>query len=188
MPEEKSTWGNELWSIVRIIIISLAIVLPIRYFIAQPFIVRGSSMEPNFADREYLVIDEVSFFFREPRRGEAIVFRLPQGPHQFLIKRVIGLPGETVLIKSGRVTVVNAREPAGRALEESYLDPSRAPTYPDMEVTLGPEDYFVMGDNRLASSDSRVWGWLPRNFIVGRAVFRAWPVARFGLVPDFSVK
>lgn len=188
MSEEKTSWGAELWSILKVIIVSLAIVLPIRYFIAQPFIVRGASMEPNFEDREYLVIDELSYYFREPKRGEAVVFRFPENPRQFFIKRIIGLPGERVEIKNGEVRIFNADNPEGLFLEEVYLDPPGRATYPNVESDLGGGEYFVMGDNRGASSDSRFWGALPKELMVGRAVFRAWPITKFGVVADYEVE
>lgn len=177
---------EETWEIVRILLISLAIVIPIRYFIAQPFVVRGASMEPNFTDREYLVIDEASYYLRAPARGEAIVFRYPRDPSEFFIKRVVGLPGEKVGIRNGRVSIFNAAYPEGFALEEPYLGGLRVLTGPDSETTLGPDEYFVLGDNRGASSDSRIWGVLKRDFIVGRALFSAWPPEKFGRVRDFS--
>ena len=96
-------WGGELWEIIKVLLVSVAIVLPIRYFIAQPFIVRGASMEPNFENSEYLVIDEVSYYFRGPQRGEAIVFRYPRDPRQFFIKRVVGLPGEEIKIQENGI-------------------------------------------------------------------------------------
>lgn len=181
-------WRKETWEIAKIILISIAIVLPIRYFIAQPFIVRGASMEPNFHDSEYLIIDEVSFYFREPLRGEVIVFRFPLNPRQFFIKRIVGLPGETVELVDGRVKITNDEFPEGFFLEEPYLVPPDRSTRPNLTITLGPEEYFVLGDNRDFSSDSRVWGELERKFIVGRALFRAWPVKRLGIVPDYSVE
>lgn len=187
--DESSRGGRffrEAWEITRVLLISLAIVLPIRYFIAQPFVVRGASMEPNFVDREYLVVDEVSYYLREPGRGEAIIFRYPRDPRQFFIKRIIGLPGERVKIEKGRVMIVNPAYPEGFTLQESYLAPPGRATHPDMEAALGAEEYFVLGDNRDFSSDSRLWGALPGDLIVGRAVFRAWPVVRFGQVADYA--
>lgn len=177
-----SGFGQNLWEVIKIIVISLVIVLPIRYYIAQPFIVRGASMEPNFEDREYLVIDELSFYFREPKRHEVIVFRYPRDPRQFFIKRIIGLPGERVEISKGKVKVINAEKPDGFTLDEQYLNPPNRPTYPDLGVTLGQGEYFVLGDNRDFSSDSRVWGALSEDRVVGRVVFRAWPVGKFGTV------
>ena len=184
--ETAGGWGRELGEILKVILISMAIVLPIRYFIVQPFIVRGASMEPAFDDREYLIVDELSYFLREPNRGEAIVFRYPRDPRQFFIKRIIGLPGEKVEIKSGRIKIHNANYPDGFILEESYLEPLGRTTNPDLTITLGEGDHFVLGDNRDFSSDSRIWGLLKRDFIVGRVLFRAWPITRFGVIPDHS--
>lgn len=185
--ESPHRWGGELWEVAKVLLISLAIVLPIRYFIAQPFIVRGASMEPNFEDNEYLVIDEISYYFREPKRGETIVFRYPRNPRQFFIKRIAGLPEERIEIAGGRIRIFNVEYPAGFTLEEPYLVPPDRSTHPDVVRTLDDDEYFVLGDNRDASSDSRLWGALEENLIVGRALFRAWPPPRFGTVPDYAV-
>ena len=182
--EEARKWGHELWEIGKILAISIAIVLPIRYYVVQPFIVRGASMEPNFEDREYLVIDELSYQFRAPERGEAIVFRYPRSPRQFFIKRIIGLPGEEVEIKSGRVAIIGKKNPDGVVLDEPYLDPPNRSTHPDVTITLKENEYFVLGDNRDASSDSRIWGALERRFVMGRVLFRVWPPSRFGILSD----
>lgn len=172
-----------LGEFLRLAIIAAAIALPVRYFIAQPFIVRGASMEPNFHDREYLVIDEISYFFREPKRGEVIVFRYPLSPQEYFIKRVIGLPGEAVEVRSGGVYIFNAGHPDGSRLEEAYL-PEGLAFRGNVRFTLAGGEYVVLGDNRPASSDSRNWGVLTRKFVTGRAVFRAWPIARFGVLPQ----
>ncbi len=189
-PEEvslnKKGWGAELWDIIKVLAISLAIVLPFRYYIAQPFIVRGASMEPTFEDREYLIIDEVTYYFNAPERGEVIVFRYPRDPRQFFIKRIIGLPGEKVETKDGRVKLYNAAYPDGFTLEEFYLVPPGKETQPNLTITLGQDEYFVLGDNRGFSSDSRVWGPLHKKLIVGRVLFRAWPLSRLGAVKDYS--
>lgn len=184
-PRKGGRFLGEVWEIVRILLISLAIVIPIRYFIVQPFVVRGASMEPNFTDREYLVVDEASYYFRPPARGEVIIFRYPRDTSQFFIKRIIGLPGEKVTIQKGRIMIANAHYPDGFTLEEPYLDPALK-TYPDVQYALGGDEYFVLGDNRNASLDSRVWGVLPRNLMVGRAVLSAWPPATFGRVPEYA--
>lgn len=173
---------KDVWEIIRVVGLSLVIAFSIRYFIAQPFIVRGASMEPNFEDREYLVIDEVSFYLRAPERGEVIVFRYPRDPRQFFIKRVIGLPGERVETKDGRIKIFNEQFPEGFILEEPYLVPLARPTHPNLSVTLGQEEYFVMGDNRDFSSDSRVWGALDKKFITGRVVLRAWPLDKLAFI------
>ncbi len=179
---------HELWEIVKVLLIAAAVVLPVRYFIAQPFIVRGASMEPNFENSEYLIIDEVSYYAREPVRGEAIVFRYPANPKQFFIKRVVGLPGEEVEIRDGRVVIKNGQYPGGFVLDEAYLDPPKRPTEPPLAMRLRDGEYFVMGDNRDASSDSRIWGPLKQDLIVGRAFWRVWPFRRMGFIPDFSLR
>ncbi|MBI3420852.1 MAG: signal peptidase I [Candidatus Sungbacteria bacterium] len=178
---------QDLWEIVRVLLLSIAIVLPIRYFIAQPFIVRGASMEPNFHDSQYLIIDEASLLFREPHRGEVVVFRYPRDRSQFFIKRIIALPGEEISIREGRVVISNAEHPTGFALEESYLDPPGRLSYPDMlPRKLDRDEYFVMGDNRDASSDSRIWGMLDRKLITGRTFLRVWPASQFGIVTSVA--
>lgn len=184
----RSRWFVEVWDVIKLLLIAAVIVFPIRYFIAQPFIVRGASMEPNFHDREYLVIDEVSYYFRPPHRGEAVIFRYPRDTTQFFIKRIIGLPGEYVEVKEGKVTIAERSGSSGVTLDEPYLDPPERPTYPDVRVTLDGAHYFVLGDNRDFSSDSRVWGALDRKFLVGRALFRVWPLGKFGFLPDYAVQ
>jgi len=174
--------------LIRVIVISLAIILPIRYFLVQPFYVKGASMEPNFYDHEYLIIDEASFRFRDPKRGEIVVFRYPNDPSQFFIKRVIGLPGETLRIQSSRVLIKSKDSKTWATLEEPYLSRS-AVTIGDKEVSLGAEEYFVIGDNRTSSLDSRVFGPVLRDYIVGRAWIRGWPldrVTRF-LTPNYEI-
>ena len=180
------SWGGELWEILKVLLISVAIVLPIRYYIAQPFIVRGASMEPNFENSEYLIIDEASYYFYEPKRGEVVVFRYPRDPKQFFIKRIVGLPGEKIEVRKGKLVIYNSSYPEGFTLDEKYLYPPDRLTHPDVQTNLSESEYFVLGDNRDFSSDSRVWGALDRKFIVGRAFFRVWPFDELGLVPDYS--
>jgi len=173
---------RETFEIAKILLISLAIVVPIRYFIVQPFIVRGASMEPNFYDGQYLIIDEATYNFRKPERGEVIVFHYPRDPRQFFIKRIIGLPNERVQLNKGRVNIFNSEYPDGVLLDETYLTPKNHPTYPDEDRTLSASEYFLMGDNRDFSSDSRIWGPMDIKFMVGRTLLRAWPLDSFGLV------
>lgn len=178
---DRSPFLRTLGEFLRLAIIAAAIALPIRYFIAQPFIVRGASMEPNFHDREYLVIDELSYFFRPPKRGEVVVFRYPLSPQEYFIKRVVGLPGEIVEVRSSEVYLFNDEHPDGFRLEESYL-PKDLEFRGNVRFTLEDGEYVVLGDNRPASSDSRNWGTLERKLITGRAVFRAWPIAKLGFL------
>lgn len=163
-----------IWEIVKIVIIAAVIVVPIRYFLFQPFFVKGQSMDPNFEHGDYLIIDEISYRFKEPARGEVIVFNSPQEPFQRFIKRIIGLPGEIVEIKEGKVVVYNKE--GQKVLDESeYL--SDISTEGNLTIVLGRNEYFVLGDNRAFSYDSRRFGPLPKENIIGRVIFRAWPFA-----------
>ena len=177
---------RDVWEIFKILLISFVIVIPIRYFIVQPFIVRGASMEPTFMDREYLIIDEVSYYFRAPERGEPIIFRYPRDPRQYFIKRIIGLPGDRVEISEGKVKIYSVEHPTGFLLPEPYLSEANYDTRPAVNMQLGKDEYFVMGDNRSASSDSRVWGALKKEYITGHTLLRAWPLGRFGVIPSSS--
>lgn len=175
---------KEVWEFTKLIAISLLIIIPIRLYIAQPFIVRGSSMDTTFENGDYLIIDEVSYQLERPKRGEVIVFRYPHDPSKYFIKRVIGLPGETIEIKDGIVTVKNGAQPEGFILQENYI---KGMTLPEESRQLGAKEYFVMGDNRAASSDSRYWGPLAEEYIIGRALARLWPIDGLELWPGLSV-
>lgn len=169
-----------LREVVTIVVLAVLIVVPIRTFIAQPFVVEGESMFPTFKDSDYLIIDEFTYRLEDPQRGDVVVFRYPNNPSVFYVKRLIGLPGETVKIEKGSVRITTA---SGEVitLDEPYVVNEDA-TY-TLDATLGEEQYFVMGDNRPRSSDSRVWGPLPKEDIVGRAWIRLFPVAEAGFMP-----
>lgn len=169
-----------LREIVTLVILALLIVVPIRVFIAQPFVVEGLSMYPTFGDKDYLIVDEISYRLGEPERGDVVIFRYPGNPSIFYIKRIIGLPGETVRIERGNVAITRA-DGTALAFEEPYVVAEDA-TY-TLTTTLGADQYFVMGDNRPKSSDSRVWGPLPKEDIIGRAYLRVFPFNRAGLAP-----
>jgi signal peptidase I len=169
--------------LLHVVIISLAIILPVRYFLIQPFYVKGASMEPNFHDHEYLIINEIGYRFADPARGEIVVFRYPNDPRQFFIKRVIGLPGERVTVGGGVVTVYNTEHPDGWVLNEtSYLGDKV--TSGSKDTKLGPDEYYLLGDNRASSLDSRTFGAVKREFIVGKAWLRGWPPEKIGVVDD----
>ncbi len=165
---------------VKFAIIALIIVVPIRMFIAQPFIVSGSSMFPTFHDGEYLIIDELSYNLGEPHRQDVVVFRYPKNPKKYFIKRVIGLPNETIIIKDGKITIKNSEFPEGFQLEENYINEPFGTTG---TYTNGEDEYFVMGDNRNFSSDSRAWGQLPAKLMVGRAYLRLLPISNVSFLP-----
>ncbi len=153
--------------IAKVVLIALVIVLPIRLFIFQPFVVRGVSMEPNFLERDYLLVDQISYRFNDPQRGDIVILRYPGDSSIRYIKRVVGLPGETIEVKGGEVSIGSGEK---EVLEEDYLQNSITPG--STEVTLSPEEYFVLGDNRFSSYDSRNWGVLPEENIIGKAFFR----------------
>ncbi len=135
-------------------------------------------MEPNFYDKEYLIIDEITYRFHEPQRGDIIVFRYPRNPQEYFIKRLIGLPGETIQIKDGHVYIFNKDNPGGFMLSEDYLPDNNETEGSGEKIKLGENEYFVLGDNRRASKDSRYFGPLDRSFITGRVFFRGWPFDR----------
>ena len=162
--------------LTRIIVVSLLIVIPIRFFVMQPFFVKGSSMEPNFRDRQYLLVDEITYRFREPHRGDVIVFKYPKDPKQYYIKRVIGLPGERVVVQNNQVTIYDEDHPNGFSLTESGYLADGELTGGDTDMTLANDLFFVMGANREASYDSRRWGPLPEDLIIGRALVRVFPI------------
>ena len=172
--------------VIKIVVLAAVIVIPIRYFLFQPFFVQGISMKPNFQNGDYLIIDEISYRLREPQRGEVIVFKYPQNPSQRYIKRIIGLPGETIEVKDNQVIIFDGKE--SRVLDESNYLPSYLKTPGNVRLTLEEDQYFVLGDNRTASFDSRRWGPLPAKNIVGRVVIRAWPFTAFAevITPDYN--
>lgn len=172
--------------VIQIVIIAAAIIIPIRYFLIQPFIVRGASMEPSYHDSDYLIIDQFTFDFREIERGEVVVFRPPNGSNQFYIKRVIGLPGETVEIKQGKIIIYNSEYPNGIELDESYIDDM---TDDRDRVTLGLHEYYLLGDNRDASLDSRKFGPVAEEAIIGRVWFRGLPFDSIGAseIPEYQL-
>lgn len=186
-PEQKKSRHKEaiafIWETIKVVVLSLAIILPIRYFLVQPFFVKGASMEETFNDGEYILIDEISYRLDEPKRGDIVVFRFPEDKSKFFIKRVVALPEETIEIRNNKVTIFNTENQEGLVLDETgYLSEGQH-TVGSLKVKLGQEEYFVLGDNRLQSFDSRGWGPVSRSLITGRVFFRAWPVNVFGGIP-----
>lgn len=177
-PKER---GSSFSEIIRFSLIALIIVLPIRFFVAQPFIVSGASMEDTFETGEYLIVDQLTYRFDEPMRGDVIIFRYPKDPTKFFIKRIVGLPGDTLDIVGANVIITNAEFPEGVVLKEDYVEDMQPSA--DLTKTLGEDEYFVMGDNRNASSDSRVWGVLQRENIIGRAFLRLFPFNEIDVFP-----
>lgn len=167
------------------LVVALAIALIIRFFVAAPYIVVGSSMEPNFDNWNYLIVDRLTYDFQAPERGDVVVLNLPEDTSRALIKRIIGLPGETIELKGTdpTVTIVNTAHPDGFTLNEPYISPTNYGGASNTSITLGKDQYFVLGDNRKVSADSRTWGILPRTDIVGRVLFRLYPFDGISVFP-----
>ncbi|MEX2514794.1 MAG: signal peptidase I [Candidatus Paceibacterota bacterium] len=182
---ESSSGNGFFLELLRTALIVALIVLPIRLFIAQPFIVSGASMSPTLDSGDYLVIDQISYRFADPQRNDVVVFRYPNNPSRFYIKRLIGLPGETVKIRGNEITIFNEDHPDGFEIEQNYLTEGEMHGR-NVRQELSETEYFVLGDNRDSSSDSRIWGALPENNLIGRAYARLLPIGSIGLSPGQS--
>ncbi len=180
-----------VWETAKVVLLSLVIILPIRYFLIQPFFVKGSSMVPNFHDKEYILVDKWTYRLGRPERGDVIVFKYPNNPSEYFIKRIIGLPGESVLAGNNKVVIYNDRYPQGFVLNEKGYLPDTNPTfctgtmpYCGVKVPLKADEYFVMGDNREHSSDGRFFGPVNKSqFFSGMAWLRLWPLDRISFIP-----
>lgn len=189
-----------LVEIMQIIIVAVAIIFAVRYFLIKPFVVKGASMEPNFFDSEYLIVDEVTYRFRAPERGEVVVFHPVdtcgstnavdlEERKEYYIKRVVGLPGEEVEVSNGRVTIYNDEFPNGTVLDEYYADqPTAMPDGSERTWTIPEGQYFLMGDNRGESLDSRMLCAQPLTNIVGKAWVRGFPLDRVAVIgqPEYE--
>lgn len=181
MSEERSPLGKAglfVLEVIKVALLAGVTIGLVRYFLFKPFYVKGQSMEPTYLEHEYLIVDEVSYRFRAPERGEVVVFRSPVTESEYYLKRVIGLPGERVSVQNNKVIVYNEAHPEGIVMSEGYLTES---TPGSITVTLEQEQYFVMGDNRDASFDSRRFGAIDKEDIVGRTWLRGWPVNRISV-------
>ncbi len=181
MSSLKKFWLSA-WEILEVVLISAVTVFIIRTFFAQPFLVSGASMEPSFSNGNYLIIDEVTYRFREPERGEVVVFRYPKDRSVYFIKRIIGLPGERVAVQSGRVSVFSSEGGSASGGENSKEILKEESTSGAIDVTLGNNQYFVLGDNRYNSFDSRNWGPITKKDIIGVVRLRVFPINDFELV------
>lgn len=167
-PPQEDFWKE----FVKIVLISVIIIVPFRLFVAQPFVVEGASMDPTFENGDYLIVDELTYHFHTPERGSVLIFKFPEDPKRYFIKRVIGLPGDTVSIHQGVITIFNADNPDGLVLDEPYVVLTKNET---REYKVGEEEYFVIGDNRRGSADSRIWGPVPEDHIIGRPIVQFLP-------------
>ena len=176
-----------VWETIKVVLISLAIIIPVRYFLIQPFFVNGQSMEPNFEDKDYIMVNRLDYRLNKPKRGDVVVFLYPKdferGVRTYFIKRVAGLPNETVQVRENKVVIYNDTHPDGFVLDEEAYLPGYQETKGDLRTKLDPDEYFVLGDNRLHSSDSRVWGPLHESLLSGRAAVRLWPLDQILKIP-----
>ncbi len=178
--EQIKTKAQSFWELVRFALIALIIVVPIRIFIAEPFIVSGSSMVPTFENGDYLIVDKISYKLSSPKRDDVVVFRYPNDTTKFFIKRIIGLPNETIDIKGNDVTITNGTHTTGFKLDQPFVKNSGNN---DTHFELKSDEYFVMGDNRSASSDSRYWGAVKINLFAGKAFLRLLPINKINILP-----
>lgn len=181
-----------IWETAKVVLMSLVIIIPVRYYLIQPFFVKGLSMVPNFHDQEYILVDKWTYRLGRPERGDAIIFKYPGNPKEYFIKRIIGLPGESVLVPGDNtVHIFNDRYPNGFTLNESGYLPKENPTYCSgnttwcgRKITLKDDEYFVLGDNREHSSDGRFFGPVNKSqFFAGLAWLRLWPFSRISFIP-----
>lgn len=186
MEEDKSSFWSVIVDIVETLVVAAAIFVVVYLFLLQPHQVKGASMKPNFHDGEYILTDKITYRFSDPKRGDVIIFKSPTNPDVDFIKRIVALPGETVKISDGNIVITNQENKNGFTLTEPYeingttSGGKEAPQ--NTEIKLDKEEYFVLGDNRLESFDSRSWGNLPKANIIGKAWLRYWPLNKFGFV------
>ncbi|MFH1608722.1 MAG: signal peptidase I [Patescibacteria group bacterium] len=180
LSEKSESPKEQLWELTKFALIAIAIVIPIRVFIAQPFVVSGSSMIPTFQDKEYLIVDEISYRLSNPKRDDVVIFKYPEDTTKFFIKRIIGLPNETIIIKGNDVTIINGANPDGFKIDQPFVKNEASN---NLKVTLNADEYFVMGDNRSGSFDSRSWGPVPEKLLVGKAFLRLLPIKEISIFP-----
>jgi signal peptidase I len=186
---------EDFWSftaeLIKTAVIISFLAYVIRIFVLQPFIVEGLSMYPQFKTSDYLLVDKVSYRLSPPHRGDIVVFKYPGDPSINYVKRVIGLPGEKIHIENGHVTVINIAHPQGELLNELYVSSGNltsTSTGPKADYTVPSNNYFVLGDNRQASSDSREWGFLPSEDLIGRVLVQAFPLNRISIITHADYK
>ncbi len=185
-PEKKKSRVKDIVKeIIIFFLIVFGVVLPFRIYIAEPYLVDGKSMDPTFETADYLIVDKFSYRKKSPERNTVIVFKYPNQPSKNFIKRIIGLPGETVVMKEDTIKIINSENPDGFEIDQSYVTHKMPGNF---TKTLAGDEYFVMGDNRPESFDSRSWGPLKKEFILGKPVLRLWPISKIGILPGEDKK
>ncbi|HEY0221190.1 MAG TPA: signal peptidase I [Candidatus Paceibacterota bacterium] len=185
-PEKKKSRVKDIVKeIIIFFLIVFGVVLPFRIYIAEPYLVDVKSMNPTFETADYLIVDKFSYRKKSPERNTVIVFKYPNQPSKNFIKRIIGLPGETVVMKEDTIKIINSENPDGFEIDQSYVTHKMPGNF---TKTLAGDEYFVMGDNRPESFDSRSWGPLKKEFILGKPVLRLWPISKIGILPGEDKK
>ena len=186
MEEQKNSLFSYIGDIVETIVVAAAIFVVVYLFLIQPHQVRGGSMEPNFFDKEYILTDKLTYRFSKPKRGDVIICRAPKNADYDFIKRVIALPSEKIKIEDGKIIITNKDHPNGERLFEPYnvegITTGGSSLSEGSQITVGDDQYFVLGDNRNHSSDSREWGPVPKSNIVGKTWLRYWPLNRIDFI------
>lgn len=166
-------------------LIAFGIVLPFRMYVAEPYLVDGRSMDPTFETGDYLIVNKLTYRNKEPARNSVVVLKYPNNPKKSFIKRIIGLPGDTVQMTGNDIIIINKENPNGFKIDQSYVTHEMPGNF---SKTLENDEYFVMGDNRRESFDSRSWGPLNKKFILGQPILRLWPLTKIGFLPGNDTK
>ncbi len=189
---KKSSWKDIAKEVIVFAFIAFGVVLPFRLFIAEPYVVDGKSMDPTFATGDYLIVDKLSYEIGKPERNSVVVFKYPNDPSKSFIKRIIGLPGETVVMKDNVLTIINTENPKGFIMDQSYVtnicQNKMNACINSFQKILAENEYFVMGDNRMESFDSRYWGPLNKKYLLGKPILRLLPISKIGIWPGADVK
>ena len=172
-----------IFDFLQSIVVVMAIMVMVYLFVMSPQEIKGASMEPSFIDGEYILTNKILYKIKDPKRGDVVIFKSPGNPDIDYIKRIIGLPGDTVMLRNDTMYV------NGTEVEEPYLSPGITifgGSYLDenQEIVVPEGEYFVMGDNRPHSADSREFGTIPKEDFIGKAILRYWPFSKLGVVPQ----
>lgn len=180
VPKRGMNWKEIFKEIFILALIIFGVIIPFRIYVAEPYLVDGRSMDPTFESGDYLIVDKISNKAKNPDRNSVVVFKYPNDPSKNFIKRIIGLPGETVIVKEKTVTIINEENPKGFVLDQSYVVHT---SIQNAERKLSKDEYFVMGDNRTDSFDSRYWGPLDKKYILGRPIIQLFPLSNIKILP-----
>ncbi len=167
-----------------IIFVSVIIIIPIRLFVIQSFFVVGISMQPSYESGDYILIDKISYRLSEPKRGDVIVFKSPTDVSETYIKRIIGIPYDTIILENDNVKILESGSDESILINEQYIKGKTGAYFGDSRkiVSLGENEYFVMGDNRTDSWDSRFWGKLDGGAVLGKSLLRLWPIGSIDFI------